>query len=102
MVGIRQETKTVRKMETDQIELFIEYAKSQGSQNADRYYVLLTKLINKRAGIEAGGRDKADQPTLLRLKSMETVVEQHLATLMKTGMPYKDIYQEVKRFLDAL
>lgn len=101
-LGIRQETKQVRKAETDQIKAFVEYAKSQGSRNADRYYVLLTKLINNRLGIESGSRDKADQKTLLRLKSLETVVELHLATLMKAEMPYKDVYQETKRLIEAL
>lgn len=101
-LGNRQETKEVRKAETDQIKLFVEYAKEQGSQHADRYYALLTNLINRRLGIESGGRDKADQKTLLRLKSLETVVELHLATLMGAGQPYKKIYQEVKQFIEAL
>lgn len=101
-LGIRQDTKVVRKMETDQIKLFIEYAKAQGSQNADRYYVLLTKLINQRVGIGSGERDKADQKALLRLKSLETVVELHLATLMSGKQPYKEVYQGIKKFIEAL
>nr|DAG71924.1 MAG TPA: antirepressor [Caudoviricetes sp.] len=101
-LGIRQETKEVRKAETDQIKLFVEYARAQGSQHADRYYVSLTKLINRRLGIESGGRDKADQRTLMHLKSLETVVELHLATLMVEGLPYKEIYQGVKKFIEAL
>ena len=101
-LGIRQETKEVRKAETDQIKLFVEYARKQGSQHADRYYVLLTNLINNRLGIESGGRDEADQRTLMHLKSLETVVELHLTTLMTEGLPYKEVYQGVKRFIEAL
>ena len=101
-LGIRQETKEVRKAETDQIKLFVEYARAQGSQYADRYYVSLTKLINRRLGIESGGRDKADQRTLMHLKSLETVVELHLVTLMAEGLPYREIYQGVKKFIEAL
>lgn len=101
-LGIRQETKAVRKMETDQIKLFVEYAKAQGIQNADRYYILITKLINQRVGIGTGERDKADQKTLLRLKSLETVVELHLATLMGEGVSYKGVYQGVRKFIEAL
>ena len=101
-LGIRQETKEVRKAETDQIKLFVEYARKQGSQHADRYYVLLTKLINNRLGIESGGRDEADQRTLMHLKSLETVVELHLTTLMTEGLPYKEVYQGVKRCIEAL
>lgn len=101
-LGVRQETKEVRKAETDQIKLFVEYARGQGSQHADRYYVLLTSLINRRLGIESGGRDKADQGTLLHLKSLETVVELHLATLMAEELPYKEVYQGVKKFIESL
>lgn len=101
-LGIRKETKKTRKAETDQIKLFVEYAKAQGSQHADRYYVLLTGLINRRLGIESGGRNKADQRTLLHLKSLETVVELHLATLMAEELSYKEVYQGVKRFIETL
>ena len=53
-------------------------------------------------GIESGGRDEADQRTLMHLKSLETVVELHLTTLMTEGLPYKEVYQGVKRFIEAL
>lgn len=101
-LGIRQETKKVRKAEADQIKLFVEYARKQGSQHADRYYVLLTNLINRRLGIEPGSRDKTDQKTLMHLKSLETVLELHLATLMAEELSYKEVYQGVKRFIEAL
>lgn len=101
-LGIRQETKEVRKDETDHIKAFIAYAKEQGSGNADRYYVILTKLINNRLGIDAGGRDKADQKKLMKLKGLETVVGMHLDTLMREQMPYKQIYQDVKKMIDTL
>lgn len=101
-LGTRQDTKAVRKVETDQIKLFVEYAKSQGSRNADRYYVLLTNLVNRRLDIDPGGRDCTDQKTLMRLKSLETVVELHLATLMAEQLPYKEIYQGIKRFMEVL
>ena len=94
--------KEARRAETDQIKLFVEYARAQGSQNADRYYVLLTNLVNKRLGIKSGGRDKTDQRTLMHLKSLETVVELRLITLMTEGIPYKEVYQGVKMFIEAL
>ena len=101
-LGIQQEMKEARRAETDQIKLFVEYARAQGSQNADRYYVLLTNLVNKRLGIKSGGRDKTDQRTLMHLKSLETVVELRLITLMTEGIPYKEVYQGVKMFIEAL
>lgn len=101
-IGIRQEAKEVRRLETDQIKRFVEYAKEQGSTHADRYYTNLTLLVQKHLGIESGNRDKADQKTLLRLKSIETLVDMHLETLMNEGLPYKAVYQGMKNFIEAI
>ena len=101
-LGIRQQTKEVRKMETDVIKKFIEYAKAQGSSNAKRYYEHLTNLANKKAGIETNGRDKAEQKDLLRLKSLETLIEMRLETLMNNNIPYKEIYADVKCMIESL
>lgn len=101
-LGIRQETKAVRKQETDKIKEFIEYAKEQGSTHAETYYQNFTKLVNKRCGIKSGGRDDADQKTLLRAKSLETLVEMRLETLMANGIPYKEAYLEVKNFIENI
>lgn len=101
-LGIRQQTKEVRRMETDAIKKFVEYAKTQGSTHADRYYTNFTQLVQKQLGIESGGRDVADQKTLLRLKSFETLIDMHLETLMSNQLPYKEIYQGVKNFIEAI
>ena len=99
---IREETKKVRRMETDTIKRFVEYAKENGSTHADMYYQNLTKLVQNHLGIEAGTRDDLDQNTLLRLKSLETVVDMHLNTLMNTDMPYKDMYAGVKELIQSI
>lgn len=101
-IGIRNETKLVRRMETDTIKKFVEYAKTQGSPHADRYYTNFTQLVQKQLGIESGGRDTADQKTLLRLKSFETLIDMHLETLMSEGLPYKEVYQGVKGLIEAI
>lgn len=101
-LGIRQQTKEVRKMETDVIKKFIEYAKAQGSSNAKRYYEHLTNLANKKIGLETNGRDKAEQKDLLRLKSLETLIEMRLETLMNNNIPYKEIYKDVKCMIESL
>lgn len=101
-LGVREETKKVRKMETDSIKRFVAYAEAQGSTHANKYYGNFTQLVHKKLGIESGRRDKADQETLLRLKSLETLIDMHLETLMKNELPYKEIYKEVKKFLDAI
>lgn len=101
-LGIRQQTKEVRKQETDMIQRFTEYAKNQGSTNYRRYYTLFTNLANKRAGIGSGQRDSADQKTLLRLKSLETLIEMRLETLMNNNVPYKDVFVDVKGLLEMI
>lgn len=67
-LGTREETKKVRKMETDSIKRFVAYAEAQGSTHANKYYSNFTQSVHKKLGIESGGRNKADQETLLRLK----------------------------------
>ena len=50
----RTESKTNRLIETDEIKQLIEYAKSQGSKNADKYYITFSKLANKAVGLDSG------------------------------------------------
>ena len=101
-LGIRQETKQVRKQETDMIKRFVEYAKEQGSTHANNYYILFTKLVNKRCGIESSERDKADQKTLLRLKSLETLIEMRLETLINNNTPYKDAFADIRDMIQGI
>lgn len=95
-LGIRNESKQARRYETNQIKLFVEYAKGQGSKSADRYYVLFAKLINSKIGIQSGKRDELSQETLMELKSLETLVKMRIRKLMEKKTPYKKIYQDVK------
>lgn len=95
-LGIREESRKARKYETDQIKLFVEYAKEQGSRNADKYYMIFTKLINSKVGLSGGQRDDISQETLLELKSLETLVKMRIRKLMEKNVPYKQIYQDVK------
>lgn len=101
-LGIRQETKQVRRQETDMIQKFVNYAISQGSTHAKTYYTNLTNLANKRCGIRTGERDKADQKTLLRLKSLETLIEMRLETLMKGNVPYKEAFADVRDMITSI
>ena len=101
-LGIRQETKQVRKQETGMIQKFVDYAISQGSSNAKMYYKHFTDLANRRCGIATGERDKADQKTLLRLKSLETLIEMRLETLIGNEIPYKKAYEDVKELIESI
>ena len=55
----REESKVSRLMETDEIKRLVEYAKEQGSKNADKYYITFSKLANKAVGLDSGQRDNA-------------------------------------------
>lgn len=99
-LGVRNESKQARRYETDQIKLFVEYAKEQGSKNADRYYVLFTNLINSKMDIQSGKRDELSQETLMELKSLETLIKMRIRKLMEKETPYKEIYQDVKMLVE--
>lgn len=43
----RLESKKARKLETAEIKQLVIYAKAQGSENAEKYYILLSKLVNQ-------------------------------------------------------
>ncbi len=101
-LGTREEAKHARKTETDQIKLFIEYAKYQGSKSAERYYVIFTNLINNKLGIEAGSRNDLSQEKLMDMKAMETLVKMRIKKLMEEKVSYKQIYQEVKELIEKL
>ena len=101
-LGIRQQTKQVRREETDMIQKFVEYAEKQGSTHANMYYRHFTDLANKRCGIEAGQRDKADQKMLLRLKSLETLIEMRLETLINNNVPYKEAFAGVRDMIEGI
>ena len=99
-LGIRNKSKHARRYETDQIKLFVEYAKEQGSKSADRYYMIFTKLINSKIGIQSGKRDELSQETLMELKSLETLVKMRIRKLIEKKTPYKKIYQDVKMLVE--
>ena len=98
----RKETKQFRRMETDTIKQFVEYAKNQGSTHADQYYMNFTKLVQNHLGIDSGSRDNQDQKTLLRLKSFETIIDMRLDSLMKMDLPYKVIYGSVRDLIQGI
>lgn len=88
----------IRKKETDTIKEFVEYAKGQGSHNADRYYTSLSRLADKTAGIVE--RQMATMEQLGRLAMVEKIISCCIVEGMELQEPYKDIYQSCKQRLD--
>lgn len=87
----RLEGKAVRRSETDSIQALVEYAKGQGSQNAEMYYANITRMTNDLLGISAGTRDTLDSGTLKRVSMAETMVDIAIRDGIKAGLPYKAV-----------
>ena len=91
--------KAVRKQETDAIKLLVDYAEGQGSRNAVRYYSSLSKLADKTAGIT--DRETATIEQIGMLALAENIIAKCIAEGIELEEPYKDIYHECKRKLEA-
>lgn len=89
----RAEGKMIRKVETDAIKEFIEYAKNNGSKNSERYYSIITKATNEILNIDAGQRDSLTAMQLEHLAMVERVIASALTQGVEKEMNYKDIYK---------
>lgn len=95
----RYQGKLTRKAETNVIKQLIEYAKGQGSQNADKLYLTYSKLANKMAGIAS--RDTASVMQLNNLNTIENIILHCIQLGILEDKHYKQIYQDCKqRLLD--
>jgi hypothetical protein len=96
----RIEGKTDRRIETDGIKAFIEYAKAQGSESADMYYISFTRMENAALFVVAGKfknlRDVMTSKQLRTIGVCDTIIERAIADGIKQGLPYKEVYQLVK------
>lgn len=92
-----------RKETTDVIKLFVEYAKEQGSKNAEQYYVNITSMENdKLVPLEfleqkyPNLRQVVDQYTLNKLMMCDEIIAQALVEGMQKELYYKEIYRFAK------
>lgn len=92
-------TKEVRRQETDVIRELVDYASTQGSQNAVKYYTSISKLANKAAGI--ADRDLAHVGQLTALMLIEQVIADEIRASIAAQKPYKEIYTSVQQRLLA-
>lgn len=102
----RQQGKLARSTVTEIIQLFIEYAKRQGSTNAHHYYATITKatykclfVIESRFG--SSFRDLLSTMQLQSLGVAEYVAADAIEEGMANGMHYKDIYRFAKSKVEA-
>lgn len=108
----RDETKQIRQKETDVIKDFIEYATKQGSQNANKYYMNITKMTNKALELLMQTddykplRDLATITELGFIQMLDLRATQAIEDGMNRQLPYKEIYkyakEEVEKLSDSL
>jgi len=102
----RTEGKQSRRVETDVIQKFIAYAKSQGSKNAPMYYQNFSKMVNS-ALLDFTGkaphqlRDQLNTIQLHTLSVAEAIVARTLVECMSSGRFYKESYQMAKEKITA-
>ena len=92
--------KEIRRMESDAIKQFVDYAAAQGSRHAERYFINLSRLADRAAGIV--DRDKAQVVQLTTLLLAEKVIEREILKGIAEEKPYREIYLQIKARLSAL
>lgn len=96
----RLESKKTRKLETEEIKKLVKYAKLQGSENAENYYILLSKLANKTVGISSRERETANINQLNTLILVENIINHMIQEGIRQELPYKKIYQGCRKRLE--
>lgn len=100
----REQGKLIRSEETDAIQKFVEYAKSQGSKNAQWYYKHFTNATYKALQLiqhkQPNLRETLDMLELNQLLLAENVALRSIEENMKSGEHYKAIFANVKNDIE--
>ncbi len=101
---VRSDSKIARLEFTGCIKQFVEYAKSQGSNSAERYYGNLTKMeyaalkwIEYREKVPSNFRDTLDKMELFMLVMAEHVANEAIKQGMEDKMHYKEVFMVTKQ-----
>jgi phage regulator Rha-like protein len=92
----RLEGKKARRLETNEIKLFVEYAAANGSKQPQWYYTAFTKLAHTAVGITSGGRDASTTGQLLDLRTVERVISRAIVHEISNHTEYHQAFQNVK------
>jgi len=92
----RNRCKLTRNIETDVLRSFIEYAKIQGSEKADMYYIHFSNIVNNAVSLKPDERDTADYRILSTIEILEDLILHTLNEQMILNIHYKDIYKSCK------
>lgn len=96
----RDSGRPLRLESTNAMKAFIQYAKDQGSTNADKYYMIITKMASVALFITQGKftnlRNVMTAQQLMITGAADGIIDRALIDGMKQKMFYKDIFQQVK------
>lgn len=102
---VRLSGKDARKLLADEIQKFVDYAKSTGSKNAGRYFSNITRTVYNSFLIVEPKADKIRELlTAIQLSTLQTaelIAANVLAQGMENNLNYKDIFQQIKKELDV-
>lgn len=106
----RESGKIARKQETEHIQMFTDYAKSQGSKNYRHYYSSITNMQHKTlfpvkyAQFKGSGvfRNFLDRAELNIVEISDRVVAQAILEATKLEKPYKEVFEYLKIRTEAL
>lgn len=110
---VRSDGKIARLEFTGCVKEFVEYATSQGSKSANKYYMNLTKMeyaalkmIEYREKVPSNFRDTLDKMQLFMLVMAEHVANQTIKQGMEDNLHYKEIFllakQAVLKYADSV
>ena len=105
-ISKRSETKTMRRECTDKIQKFIEYAKAQGSQSAEKYFMNITRMELTGLFILEQKYPNARNVMSMRQLNLIEMADEMIANALDDGMtqglPYKECYVLAKERIEAL
>lgn len=100
-IAVRVSGKKVRLLETDTIKEYIEYCILQGSENAQRYYGNLTRMMNTNLFIIEGKfnnlREWMDTEQLKVVAVVEKIIDNALNLAMGEKLDYHDVFLYAKK-----
>lgn len=101
----RIEGKTVRRMTTDVVQIFIGYAKDMGSGSPEMYFQNFSKVVNKALlAITKPTKNVRDQLNVIQLQQVavaETIIARTLMECMRRKLHYKEIFQIAKKNIET-
>ena len=101
----RERGKASRLEETNAIKVYVDYAKSQGSQNAGKYYMVISKMEKKALFFLEQKfpnlRNALEEHQIETIASADRIVARQLMQCVDEGRPYKEGYVMARKAIES-